>query len=280
MCADLKRGPKMSAATIVTLIGVTATFIVSALSLIFQRNQAFKQLQLVSSGQITDRFSKAIEHLGHSSPEIRIGGVFSLERIAIDSPAYVPHIVATLAAFVRNALPASKAGNNELIPVLNERAPDVHAALTALCRSPLSDKRPGSGEFGGLDLSRTDLRRSSLRGAQLYSANLFDSRLDGADLRHANLRDSNIGSANFSKFVLNNPEFEYGADLRHADLTDTRTNGNTNFDHARQDPAGPTSTPYATCQTCNPRGTPPPSLQPQPRAVNAGTPDLPAHQQK
>jgi hypothetical protein len=150
MYAGSEGGPQMSAATIVTLIGVTATFIVSALSLIFQRNQAFKQLQLVSSGQITDRFSKAIEHLGHSSPEIRIGGVFALERIAIDSPAYVPHVVATLAAFVRHALPASKAGNNELVPVLNERAPDAQAALTALCRSPLSDNRPSSGNSAAL----------------------------------------------------------------------------------------------------------------------------------
>jgi len=253
----------MGAATIVALIGIMATFIVSTLSLIFQTWQAFAQLQLVSSGQITDRFSKAIEHLGHNSPEVRIGGVFALERIAKDSPDYVPHIVATLAAFVRHALPASKAGKNELVPVLNERAPDAQAALTALCRPPLSDKRPNSGEFGGLDLSRTDLRRSSLRGTELYSANLFDSRLDGADLRHANLRDSNIGSANFGKFVLDNPEFEYGADLRHADLTGARTNGNTNFDYARRDPTGPTPTPYATCQTCNPRGTPPLSLQAQ-----------------
>jgi len=88
----------MGAATIVALIGIMATFIVSTLSLIFQTWQAFAQLQLVSSGQITDRFSKAIEHLGHNSPEVRIGGVFALERIAKDSPDYVPHIVATLAA--------------------------------------------------------------------------------------------------------------------------------------------------------------------------------------
>jgi hypothetical protein len=259
----LKEKPQMNTATIVTLIGIGLTFIVSALSLIFQRNQSFKQLELMSSGQITDRFSKAIEHLGHSSPEIRIGGIFALERIAVDSPSYAPHIVTTLAAFVRHALPASKAGDNEWVPVLDVRAPDAHAALTALGRSPLSDNRPTPREFGGLDLSRTDLRRSSLRGAQLYRASLFASRLDGADLRHANLRDSNIGSANFGKLVLNSPELKDGADLRHADLTGAQMNDNINFDHVLRDPSGPTSTPFASCQICNPHGVPPFSLQPQ-----------------
>jgi hypothetical protein len=31
---------------------------------------------------------------------------------------------------------------------------DAQAALTVLCRSPLSDDRPGMSEIGGLDLSR------------------------------------------------------------------------------------------------------------------------------
>jgi hypothetical protein len=263
----------MGAATLVTLIGVALTFVVSTLSLILQRNQAFKQLQLMTSGQITDRFTKAIEQLGHSSPEVRIGGVFALEKIAKDSPPYIPHIVTTLAAFVRQALPASKARENELIPVLSVRAPDAHAALTSLCRSPLSNNRPASWEFGGLDLSRTDLRRASLRATQLHRASLFASRLEGADLRHADLRDSNLGSAGFGRLVSNNPEFEYGADLRHADLT-RAWDKDANFDHALRDPSGPTPISFAVCSICNPRGMPPFSFEPHHPVADVMTPPL------
>jgi len=253
-------------ATIVTLLGIAATYVVSVKTLKNQqeqlqnqekqlrdqRDQAFNQLKLMRSGQITDRFTKAIEHLGDSSPEVRIGGVFALEQIANESPDYVPHIVTTLASFVRNKLPASTAKKHEKVEVLNARAPDVGAALAALCRPPLSDDRPNSWEFGGLDLARTDLRRSSLRGANLSRASLFASRLDGADLRHANLSNTNIGSVDFGKLVLDDREFEYGADLRHADLTGARKNEETKLDEALQDPTGPVEIQFAVCPGCNP----------------------------
>jgi hypothetical protein len=203
------------------------------------------------SGQITDRFTKAIEHLGDSSPEVRIGGIFALERIASESPDYVPHIVTTLAAFVRHKLPASTAKKYEKVDILNVRAPDAAAALAALCRPPLSENRPDSSEFGGLDLSRTDLRRSSLRGADISHASLFASRLDGADLRHTNLSYANIRAANFGKLVLNDQELKNGADLRHADLTGVRDE-EANFEDALQDPRGPTKVPFASCPDCRP----------------------------
>jgi hypothetical protein len=246
-------------ATIVTLMGIAVTYSVSLKTLknqreqlSDQRNQAIAQLKLMRSGQITDRFTKAIEHLGGSSPEVRIGGIFALEQIANESADYVPHIVTTLAAFVRYRLPAPAAKKYERVDVLNARAPDAGAALAALCRPPLSNDRPKSWEFGGLDLTRTDLRRSSLRGANLSHASLFASRLDGADLRHANLSYTNIGSVDFGKLARDDPEFEYGADLRHADLTGHRKNEETKLREARQDPKGPTEVEYAVCPDCNP----------------------------
>lgn len=48
----------------------------------WQRDHATKQIDLMQSGQITDRFMRAIEHLGSSSSQIRIGAIFALERIA------------------------------------------------------------------------------------------------------------------------------------------------------------------------------------------------------
>jgi hypothetical protein len=236
-------------ATIVTLIGIALTYRISGRTLKNQETQADEQLKLMRSGQITDRFTKAIEQLGDGSPEVRIGGIFALELIAKEEHDYVSHIVTTLAAFVRHKLPASTAKKYEKVDLLDARAPDAAAALAALCRHPLSAKRPNPGEFGGLDLSRTDLRRSSLRGADLSGASLFASRLDGADLRHANLSNANIRSADFGRLVLHDDEFKHGADLRHADLTNVRDE-ETKWEKALRDPRGPTEVDYATCSDC------------------------------
>lgn len=45
------------------------------------------QLQLSREGQITERFTRAIDHLGDPATDLRIGGVYALERIAQNSPA-------------------------------------------------------------------------------------------------------------------------------------------------------------------------------------------------
>ncbi len=100
-----------------------------------------------------------------------------------------------------------------------QRAPDAQAALTALCRPPLSEDRRDSAEIGGLNLSRTDLRRASLKKANLRGANLWAARLENADLRGADLTDGNLNNAYFGTISPGQPGFERGADLRQATLT-------------------------------------------------------------
>jgi hypothetical protein len=184
-----------------------------------QRDQFNLQANLMQSGQITDRFMRAVEHLGNKSSEVRVGAIFALERIADESPRDRPHIVNTLVIFVRNRLPESDVREGEYVQVLAQRVPDAQAALTALCRSPLSDDRRDWSEIGGLDLTRTDLRRANLRNANLSRANLWRCHLEGADLYRANLQDSNLGDANFNSFQPGNPSFKDGTDLRRADLS-------------------------------------------------------------
>jgi hypothetical protein len=213
-------------AVVVALITAGATFIIGWLSLRgqketfrWQRDHAMKQIDLMQSGQITDRFMRAIEHLGSGSSQVRIGAIFALERIARESPSDRPHIVSTLAALVRERLPASAVGDGGYVQVLMQRAPDAQAAMTALCRPPLSDDRRDSSEIGGLDLSRTDLRRASLKNADLRGANLWGAHLENADLRGADLTDSNLDNAYFGTVSPAQPGFERGTDLRRARLT-------------------------------------------------------------
>jgi hypothetical protein len=53
-------------------------------------------------GQITDRFTKAIDQLGDPDKlHVRVGGIYALERIARDSPDDHQTIMEVLATFLR-----------------------------------------------------------------------------------------------------------------------------------------------------------------------------------
>jgi hypothetical protein len=59
-------------------------------------------------GQITDRFTKAIDQLGKTGPEnmaFRLGGIYALERIAKDSERNHWPIMEVLTAYVREKAP-------------------------------------------------------------------------------------------------------------------------------------------------------------------------------
>ena len=57
--------------------------------------------ELTEQGQITDRYTKAVEQLGSDKPDVRLGGIYALERIARDSAKDHPTVVEVLAAFIR-----------------------------------------------------------------------------------------------------------------------------------------------------------------------------------
>jgi hypothetical protein len=61
---------------------------------------AWRQLQVSREGQITERFTRAVDQLGKESLDVRLGGIHALQRIARESPADRPAIVNMLGAFV------------------------------------------------------------------------------------------------------------------------------------------------------------------------------------
>jgi hypothetical protein len=52
-------------------------------------------------GQVTDRYTRAIDQRGSKKLDVRIGGIFGLERVAHDSACDHPPVMEVLAAFVR-----------------------------------------------------------------------------------------------------------------------------------------------------------------------------------
>jgi hypothetical protein len=60
-----------------------------------------KNLTIIQQGQVTDRYTKAIEQLGSDNLHVRIGGIYALQRIAVDSAEYQPIVTEVLTAFLR-----------------------------------------------------------------------------------------------------------------------------------------------------------------------------------
>lgn len=63
---------------------------------------AFWNVLAIKEGQVTERFSKAVEHLSDARLAVRLGGIYALERISKDSPIKdFWTIIEILTAFVR-----------------------------------------------------------------------------------------------------------------------------------------------------------------------------------
>jgi hypothetical protein len=132
----------------------------------------WRQLQVNREGQITDRYTKAVDQLGHAELDVRLGGIYALERIARDSPADQATIGEVLTAFVRGhapwppRLPGQYIATAPIdqVPELQVRAPDVQASLTVLGRGGFTLP---AGRRDHMGLQAVDLRRANLRDAHL-----------------------------------------------------------------------------------------------------------------
>jgi hypothetical protein len=208
---------------------------------------------LNQEGQITERFTRAIDQLGSGQLEIRIGGIYALERIARDSQRDYGSIVEILTAYVRQRAPwepeMGKNGIKNKLVLNDHLAPDIQAAMVVLGRRRIPEKpllelnlsytdlahgNFYSGQFEGTIFVGSNLQFASFNGANLRSAYLIsadctDSFFEETNLRHAKLGNglftgasfqrSDLSGANFSKANLVGALFE-GAILHGADLSE------------------------------------------------------------
>jgi Pentapeptide repeats (8 copies) len=145
---------------------------------------------LQREGQITDRFSKAIEQLGAVNTdgklklEVRLGGIYALERIAFDSERDQWPIIEVLTAYVRENSPTKSDASETTLKhasgtkahqqePLTKLRPDIQAILTVISRRNLQHDPPD--RF--VDLTKVDLSGANLSGANLSGANLSGANL-------------------------------------------------------------------------------------------------------
>src|SRR5215813_1951164 len=187
----------------------------------------WRQSQMSRQGQMTERFTRAIDQIDYTKAvEVRLGGIYALERIARDSPE-TDHwpIMEVLTAYVREhaqwteAKPGSEESSDEARPAV-----DIQAVLTVLSRR---SQWYQNGELQCLDLRQTDLRRANLPsahlegasfgGAHLEAAALGGAHLERAYLFAAHLEGANLGGAHLERAYLGGAHLE-GANLFAAHL--------------------------------------------------------------
>jgi hypothetical protein len=176
----------------VTAVTAIGALVFTGLSL----NATREQTALSEQGQITDRYGKAVEQIGRQDADnlqIRLGGIYALERLAQDSPRDQPTIIEVLSAFVRASTTPALPDPCPDDPAIRGPAADVQAALTALGR-----RNPNHDGNTRVDLRRACLAFAELVGAHLAGAELIDTELVGADLSGADLSDARLEFADLA----------------------------------------------------------------------------------
>ena len=151
----------------------------------------------------TQRYANAMSLLGHEALEVRLGGIYALERLARESKSDHGPIMEVLSAFVRTRAPWSEG------EVAAQRlGADVQGVLSVIGRRA-SEFDPSQGH---IDLHGTSLARAYLPFANLAGALLYEANLEGAVLQNADLRGAWAWRARFTGAVLEGARLE-GADL-------------------------------------------------------------------
>lgn len=212
------------------------TYVLNRATLELSREAQRDTLELNRQSQITERFTRAVDQLGNTSLDIRLGGIYALERIARESPDDHGPIVEILTAFIREH---TKCGQDEDEADTEESsvparvATDVQAGLTVLGRRTVAHDPPDPWrvELNGARLAGARLTGAQLQGAHfagahlqladLQGAHLQGVHLDRAHLEHANLYGAHLEGASFARAHLEEAVLE-DAFLQRADLAYAR----------------------------------------------------------
>ncbi|MFI5914006.1 pentapeptide repeat-containing protein [Dactylosporangium sp. NPDC051541] len=235
-----------SFATIIALVAAAA----SAFAAFQAVDSTREQTDTTRRGQLTDRFTAAVDQLGSDRQEVRLGGIYALEQVAKEDPSYQPVVIGILSAFVRlhgipstSAAPAGNVAQDHAdayaaFTVIARRNPDIankdivdlsHASLVGVNLSKVNHNAYlQSALMSGVDLSDANLDRAYMAGAtldhavlsrvrmigNLSSINLEGSILVDASLPGARIQDGDLRGANLTRAKLN------GAYLAHASMID------------------------------------------------------------
>jgi len=221
-------------------LAVAGGAVVAALNFQETSRQNRAVLELQRRGQVTERFTKAIEQVGQPGPDklaLRLGGIYALEQIALDSEDMHWPVMEVLVAFVHtnpagDEPPVSGTWADDTPRRQRDRLPipaDLQAAVTVLGRRPESRRRWEHTHERAFNLRFVDLRRARLWGAHFEDTLLTGARFDDALLVHAHLQRAYLSGASLRGVSLRDAHLEQavlrGAHLEGATLLGARMDG-------------------------------------------------------
>jgi hypothetical protein len=183
---------------------------------------AEKQAENASKSHVADTYTKAIEQLGavdnEGNPrlELRLGGLYALEKIAKANKDYHPQIMEVLCAYVRmyrsidsqiNPIEA-EIKKEELYATYSSEVPIPPPSIDIQTCLAIIGRRQNS-----FDIDRLNLSEVNFCGTDLGEANLSQ-----ADFCRAEFIETVFTGAEFSEANFDNAEF-FQAKLEGADLT-------------------------------------------------------------
>ena len=174
----------------------------------------------------TQRYASAMALLASEQLEVRLGGVYALERLARESERDHGPIMEVLAATLRD-----RAAWIEGETVAARLPADLQAIATVIGRRHAAFD-PSAGH---IDLHATALARVYWPGADLSGAFLYEANLQGAILQNANLRGAKLWKADLTGATLEGAHLE-GADLTGVAGLDAPQLKGAKFDGATQFP--------------------------------------------
>ena len=189
-------------------------------------------------GQRQDRLKNAIEHLGHESDSVRLGGAYELFHLAEDTENLRQTVLDILCAHIRRTTGESEYREKHTW----EPSEEIQSLLTLLfvqkhevfkdCHINLQESWLNGAKLYGAHLRQAELSRAYLRQAGLYGAHLQgalffyahlqeafleDVQMQGADIVRARLDGANLCNAQLQGANLGVTCLR-GADLRGAQL--------------------------------------------------------------
>lgn len=195
---------------------------------------ARETLKITQEGQVTDRFLRAVDQLGNKDKiELRLGAIYSLERIARASDTDYWPIIELMCAFLRSNAPISVesavAGtpkNPRPIEKKGEGREDIQAAITMIGRrqKPVERDEPTAIYLASVDLRNLHLEQANLAGAILWFSSFEGAVLWGANLREARSTAASFQDANLTEARLENAVFS-ATNMKGADLTRAHLEG-------------------------------------------------------
>ena len=189
-----------------------------------------KANQNTEQGQRQERLKNAIEHLGHASDSVRLGGAYELFHLAQDTKDLRQTVLDILCAHIRRTTGEKEYRQDHS----SKPSEEIQSLLTLLfvqdhevfkgCHINLQGSWLNGADLMDARLEKAVLAQAYMHKAVLSGAHLQKTILTGACLNEANLNGAHLDKADLVSVRLDGASL-VGAKLPEATLDDARLHG-------------------------------------------------------